>query len=553
MKKNSIMTLMLLFSAVLLLAGCVPTKNTPTGSSSNASSDPNGPIEVSIFTPKISWDGNFDRDKNEFTKMVEEKFNIKINWEYVNQDAAKEKRQLSLASGDYPDAYLLVTWLDNISKVDAQKYGKDGVFLPLNDLIKEHAPNIQKAMEELDYLEKGMTAPDGNIYGLPLINECYHCSMYGKMWINTEWLDNLGLGMPTTTEEYRQVLEAFKNDDPNGNGKRDEIPLSGESTMVGGNPIQFLMGAFIPANGIDYINVNKGQLSIGAMQPEWKEGLKYVHSLYEDGLIDHGAFTQNAEVLKQLGTPAGDAILGSAPSSHLGIVVDINSDKAKSFDVLPPIKGPDGAQFTSSNYGNITNFGFAITNKAKGKKAEALIKLADYLYSYEGTVLSVNGKEGVDWKEGGPEDIDLNGEQAKIKVIPQDPNIKEEDKVYYGWGERGPLYMTRAYRDSVAAETDELLPQGFERRLYNATKKYEGFQPEEQFNFESAWVAPEDAEEVALLKININKYIEENMVQFATGSKDIDKEWDKYIAGFDTLQVDRYLEIYQKAYDLSKG
>ena len=53
------------------------------------------------------------------------------------QDAAKEKQQLSLASGDYPDAYLSVTWLDGISKVDAQKYGKEGVFLPLNDLIDE--------------------------------------------------------------------------------------------------------------------------------------------------------------------------------------------------------------------------------------------------------------------------------------------------------------------------------------------------------------------------------------------------------------------------------
>lgn len=545
------LTRFMLFALIfVLLAGCIPSKNSSTESSSSENSDPNGPIEVSIFTPKISWDGDFDREKNEFTKMVEEKFNIKINWEYVNQDAAKEKRQLSLASGDYPDAYMLVTWLDNISKVEAQKYGQEGVFLPLNDLIKEHAPNIQKAMEEIPYLEKGMTAPDGEIYGLPLVNECYHCSIYGKMWINEEWLKNLNLEMPETTEEYRAILEAFKNNDPNGNGKKDEIPLSGESTMVGGNPIQFLMGAYIPNNGKDYVNVNDGKLSIGAMQPEWKEGLKYVHSLYEDGLIDQGTFTQNAEALKQLGSPNGDAILGSAPSGHVGIFVDTTNANSKQYDVLPPLKGPDGAQFTTSDYGYVNNFGFAITSKAKGKKAEALIKLADYLYSEEGTLLSTYGKEGVNWKKGGPEDIDLTGKQAKYAFIPDDPNIKEEDKVYYGWGERGPLMMTREFRDSTATALDELSVEGYERRLYNATKKYEGFVPKEQFNAEAAWVDPAEADEVNLLKININKYIEENMVQFVTGSKNIDKEWDSYIEGFESLQVDRYLEIYQKAYDL---
>ncbi|MGE8079852.1 extracellular solute-binding protein [Peribacillus loiseleuriae] len=550
MKKFVVVTFTLLLSVVLLISGCVPSKNTESSSSSSTKTDPNGPVEVTIFTPKLS--NNDDFSKNEFTKMVEKKFNMKIKWEYANQDAAKEKRQLSLASGDYPDAYLLVTWVDNISKVEAQKYGKEGIFLPLNDLIKEYAPNIQKGMEKVSYLEKGIAAPDGNIYGLPLLGECYHCSRYGKMWINTEWLKKLNLEMPKTTEEYKKVLEAFKNDDPNGNGKKDEIPLSGESTMVGGNPIQFLMSAFIPDNGKDYININDGKLSLGAMQPEWKDGLKYVHSLYKEGLIDSGTFTQNAEALKQLGTPKGEAILGAFPSSHSAIGVDLNSEHSKQYDVVPPLKGPEGAQYTSSDYGSVNNFAFSITNKAKGKKAEALIKLADYLYSEEGTLALTYGKEGVHWKKGGPEDIDLNGKQAKYAIIPQDPNIKEEDKVHYGWGERGPILQTRAFRDSIGTATDEWSPEGFERRLFNATKKYDGFEPKEQFNAVAAWVDPKDAEELGLLIVNMKKYIEENTVQFITGSKNIEKDWDSYIEGFKSLQVDRYLEIYQNAYDLGK-
>lgn len=550
MKRLTLISLTLLLSLALLLAGCVPTKSNE--SSSSEKTDQNGGVEVSIFTPKFTSDGDFN--DNELTKKLEKEFDMKIKWEFVNQDAAKEKRQLSLASGDYPDAYWLVTWIDNISKVDAQKYGKEGIFLPLNDLIKEHAPNIQKALEESPYLEAGITAPDGNIYGLPLLGECYHCSRYGKMWINTEWLNNLDLEMPTTTEEFKKVLQAFKNDDPNGNGKKDEVPLSGESREVGSNPIQFLMSAFTPNNGKDYINVDDGKLTLGAMQSEWKEGLKYIHSLSEEGLIDQGAFTQNAEALKQLGTPEGDAILGASASSHSAIFVDLNSEHSKKYDVVPPLKGPDGAQFTSSDYGNVNNFAFAITDKASGEKAEALIKLADYFYSEEGVLAATYGKEGVHWKKGESEDIDLTGKQAKYAPIPSDPDMSEEEKskLRYGWGERGPLYQTREFRDSIGTATDEWSPEGYERRLYNATEKYDGFEPKEEFNFEAAWVSPEDAEEVSLLKININKYIEENMVQFVTGSKNIDKDWDNYIDGFKTLQVDRYLEIYQKAYDLGK-
>ncbi len=72
-----------------------------------------------------------------------------------------------------------------------------------------------------------ITAPDGNIYALPQVNECYHCMYQQRMWIYKPWLDKLGLKMPTTTDEFYEVLKAFKTKDPNGNGKADEIPLSG--------------------------------------------------------------------------------------------------------------------------------------------------------------------------------------------------------------------------------------------------------------------------------------------------------------------------------------
>ena len=66
-------------------------------------------------------------------------------------------------------------WSDPISPTEQQKLGKQGVYLPLNDLIDKYGLNIKKRMEEIPSYKKSVTAPDGNIYALPWINDCYHC------------------------------------------------------------------------------------------------------------------------------------------------------------------------------------------------------------------------------------------------------------------------------------------------------------------------------------------------------------------------------------------
>ncbi|MGP6146490.1 hypothetical protein [Jeotgalibaca sp. A122] len=534
----------MLGATAFTLVACVPKAE--GNQTSEVGSDSEGKTDVTIFMPVMSYESDPNSETNELTQYVEEEFGLNINFETVNQAAAKEKRQLSLASGDFPDAYWVINWLDPITKVEAQKYGQEGVFIRLNDLIDEHMPNLKKLMEELPYLEKGITSPDGNIYALPPINEAYHSSRYGKVWINTEWLDNLGLEMPATTEEFRTVLQAFKNDDPNGNGIQDEIPLSGEPGQLGNDPSIFLMNAFLPNNGKDFINVKNGTLELAPMQEEWKEGLKYINSLYQEGLIDPAAYTQNSDAYKQLGTPGdGTVVLGAGAGSHLAILTDLAHEASRSYDVVTPLKGPGGAQFTPSDYGDIKFFTFAITNEASEEQAIALLKLADFAYSEEGTMMFTKGKEGLDWQAGGPEDIDLLGEQAKYATL----EVPSEEKIDFAWGEKGPFALTRELRDSIAADTDEFSILGYERRLYNATLKYDGFEPEENFNSEAAWLAPEYADELNLLQVNLKKYIDENTVQFITGAKDIDKDWDNYIKGFDQLQANRYLEIYQESYD----
>src|SRR5690606_8281669 len=137
-------------------------------------------------------------------------------------------------------------------------------------------------------------------YGMPQWVDCYHCSYMSKLWMNSKWLDKLGMEQPKTTEELREVQRAFKTKDPNGNGKADEVPLSGTT----GDPIlPYLMNAFVydpqgqsPSRDSSLV-LNGNKVDIQANKDGWREGLRYIKSLYDEGLIDKGAFTQNGEAL----------------------------------------------------------------------------------------------------------------------------------------------------------------------------------------------------------------------------------------------------------------
>ena len=281
MKKNLLSLLLLVMVFTIVISGC-SSKNTDNSSNAkptnqaektNAPADTAAaakPVDISVFSVQES---GIDIPTNKFTKFVEDKFNIKFDWQINPSDGAKEKRQISLASGDYPDAYILTAYIDEFSQADVLKYGQQGVLLPLNDLIDKYAPNIKAAMEKHPELKTLNTAPDGNIYGLGAYTECFHCSYPNKMWVNTEWLKKLNMEMPKTTDEFKAMLEAFKTKDPNGNGKADEVPLSGSTEDFGVRIVPYLMNSFVYDDDRNYLNLKDGKVVSAAITPEWKEGL----------------------------------------------------------------------------------------------------------------------------------------------------------------------------------------------------------------------------------------------------------------------------------------
>ncbi|MFD0711557.1 ABC transporter substrate-binding protein [Paenibacillus sp. GCM10027626] len=506
-------------------------------------------LKLKMFAPQYASIENMET--NLFTKWTEEKTNIKIVWDLVPDNALNDRKQLMLASGDYPE----VIWHGNLTKEEQMKYGKQGAFLPLNELIEKYAPNIKQAMNDIPYLKSSITSPDGNIYALPQVNECYHCDNALKMWINKAWLDKLGLKVPTTTEEFYEVMKAFKERDPNGNGKQDEIPLTGSDEMWTGNVAAFLMNAFIVDDYTEktagtFLRVVNDKVEFVANTAEWQEGLAYLHKLYKEGLIDPAAFTQNADAIQQVANREGDNIMGALSTALLSYAYPMNdtTPRHKDYVVVPPLKGPKGVQQTLF-FGGINNSQFAITNKATEDQQIAAIRLADLMYTEEAITLQENGPEGKGWRKAEAGELDVNGNQAKYAHI-VDPNPPPTHN--NGWEQIGPSLRTYEYRGSWAELVqDPLAEGGYGKRLNDVSKEYEAFHSKEQYP-NGLFIALEDADLSAQIKTTLVEYVKSNMAQFITGSKDVEKDWDSYIKGLEGMQLSQYLEIYQKAYDGSK-
>ncbi|MBD0384057.1 extracellular solute-binding protein [Paenibacillus sedimenti] len=556
-KKTVISLLSTLLIAIPVLAGCSKNdagSDNKAGSTSNQAATADAkknPVNLKIFMvgdPELDW------NKNKFTQEMNEKLNAKLDIQINSFETVKDKRQLAITSGDYPDVFML-NWSDLISPAEQMKLGQQGVLIPLNDLIDKYAPNIKKRMAEIPTYKSGVTAPDGNIYVLPPINECYHCFIGAKMWVNSEWLKKLNMEVPKTTDDFKKMLEAFKNTDLNGNGQKDEVPLSGSKDNRVDMP---LMNAFTYADYGNcssskdpcYLTVSNGKVEMSAIKPEFKAGLEYLASLYAEGLIDLGAYTQDNPAYKRLANRDGIATIGVGAALHPYVFIGPDNPINTQYEPIPPLKGPNGVQLTAyGGYKGIGSGAFAITNKANKDQQIAAIKLADFLATDEGTTRETMGEKGVQWNDGTASDLDLDGKQAKYKPIPLKGD--ESKKLNNAWGEVGPFVKTKAYRASWAADQNTKTPAGYELRLYQATKLYDPFKPKETLPG-SLYIDPAALDEYGLLVTNINKYVDENIIKFITGNKKLATDWDAYVEGFKKLKLDRYLELTQKALDSSK-
>jgi putative aldouronate transport system substrate-binding protein len=281
--------------------------------------------------------------ENYATKKVVQQYaeltNIEVEWIHIDYATKEEKLNLMFSNlDDLPDLFLFLDY----DKVD--KLGKDGVLLNVKDLLPKYAPNVVKAMEAEPVSKKLCASIDGEMYYIPSMYVSPGEKLRGSTYINKVWLDNLNLEMPTTVDEYYKVLKEFKENDPNGNGKADEIPLSFNWTDdLNGIASSFSPWGVISANFGPMYAKDQKDIVISVMEDNYKEAIKYFHKLYKEGLMDQEVFTQGAEKLKAKEDKMDEFILGSGNS--YAPLNPTNKDYEKEendFVFMPPLEGPAG-------------------------------------------------------------------------------------------------------------------------------------------------------------------------------------------------------------------
>lgn len=503
-----------------------------------------GTLDMTMFT--MSMPNVEDFATNDFTKFMEEKTGITMEFITGGRDDWEEKLNMILQSDDYPDIIFGVS--PNIAK-----YGvKEGIFIPLDEyLTEENVPNYLKMMEQYDL---GVTREtDGQIYSLANINDCYHCKYARKMWVNTYYLDQIGCEVPTTTDEFIDVCKKFLEFKPDG------IAVAGAQEGWFTRMQDWLMQAytFIPTksqtfNVRDYVALDSdtGKITSVATSDAYKEALKFMNELYEMGAIYDGDFTQTGEQMKTLVNQADEPVLFfTAGTISDAIDSASNNELYRHYEAMAPIKGPDGTQiaWTMPNYG-VDSGAVVITDNCEN--VEAALRWVDFFYSETGDLCSQYGaEEGTDWVLNPEGKVGLNGEPALYEVL----NTYSAEAQNHDWQDVGIRVAPEAYRlgQAVDADVDPYAPEGLERLLFDATRDlYEPYGATTNIvNLNELKVTDSESTDVSTIAVEVEKMIEENSVAFMTGAKDIDAEWDSYVSAVQSAGLDTLLEVYQTAYD----
>lgn len=482
------------------------------------------PVTVRYMTGRATTTAS-DWNQVAVWKKYQQMTNMTVDWGLVPRDAISDKRNLALSSGDYPEAFDTPSF----SSLDAGKYGTQGVFVALNPMLDDYMPNLSKLMADNPEIKKGMTFPDGNIYGCPNVHDPDFLGLriQFKLWVRGDWLDAFGMDIPTTTDEYYRYLKAVKTKQPNGSD--EAIPYC--DTQSTDSLRLALMGAFGVGNKgstQSYIDQDpsSGKVRFYHIADEYKALIEFLHRLYSEGLIAKNIFSVDSA---KFNNAAAKGVYGSnvtqAPGNYYG-------GKAKNFVSCPALKGPDGDHaynYVSSALSSVANF--VITDKSEHPVETA--RWIDYFYGDEGCKLFFMGVEGESYREtdDGVEYLD------KITDNPDGLTLDQALKPYITWlGGSYPGIVKEDYFKGVESSKEST----------DAAKK---LQPDA---IDEVWpnftYTEDEAQQLDSLTDDIHKYVDESRAKFITGEMPLD-QWGSYVDKINQMGLEDLLTIQQDALD----
>ncbi len=451
---------------------------------------------------------------NYYTKWLEEQTGYKIVFEYISKGYETEylNAMLGTATGRI-DAVFLPADKQLLAEDMLKQYVDEGKICNLSQFMTKDCEYTKLLGQYQDIsMQEKITYKDGLFY-MPNMDTTRKEQNMQVLWINMGWLKALGLQIPQSTTDLETVLFAFRDNDPNGNGVADELPMICCNSSDELQCWNYLMNAFVyndPLLSRRYIDEN-GKVQNAAITDSFREGLVFCNRLYEEGLLSDSCLFFTERQLMEL-VNAQENVVGAFTSQSISDVVYQDcTDILARFIQVPPLLGTDGEQNAVYVEPQIQIGGYIPANSIHQREA---FEVMDFMLSEEASLIASFGEEGVDWNYSDSGDLSAYGTQAKITTL----QYLKDTIQNKNFASAGPLVLSAAYADGVTWNGNNSLVEYIDARAVRAYESY---------YYEKRDILKEEAE---LSKTEMQK-TDTWVLQYIFSEKDIDSdvEWEKYL------------------------
>lgn len=463
-----------------------------------------------------------------FAKNWMEKTGSQIEFLHPPTGQVKEQFSLILADGNLPDL-MEYNWMVDYPG-GPEKAMKDGVIIPLNDVFEQYCPNLVNYLKENPDIDKMIKTDEGHYYSFPFIRgDEKLCYTIGPM-LRGDWLEELGLEVPKTIDDWHNVLTAFKEK------KGATAPYTYEYTnqnLTNADPFAFAYGTCRSF----YIG-DDGKVHFGAAEDNYKEYLTTMNQWYQEGLIDADLATLgNDQVSAKMTSGAGGASIGWA-GSRMGTWTAAAQTNNPTYRLVPAPyptveagASPEFGQFDSPYTGRAS---VAITTSCKD--IEKAARLMDYAYGEEGHMAFNFGIEGESYEM-------IDGYPTYTDQIMKNPDgwpISQAMSAYIRGNYNGPFVQDLRYLEQYyTLEEQRQTPI-----VWGATNATKHVMPP---------ITPtsDESKEFSTIMNEINTYRDEMTLKFMFGTESLDN-FDTYVQNIKNMGLDRALEIQNAALERYK-
>ncbi len=501
--------------ALLMALGCMSgaaladETKTITGWGSFTFNDQTG---LTSYSEQLAW------------QEVEARLGIKVDWTTVSSDK-QTQFSLMMAGGELPDLII------DMDPLTYEEFGRLGALIPLNDYINEEKmPNLSKLIADDPAVIASITSADGNVYFLPRIMAA-PTRYWNGLFIREDYLEKVGMAMPTTTEEFYDVLVAIK----------EQIPECTAPIAMNMADLKTLLNSWevgsrcTGTSTADDTFVKNGTLAYGPTEESYREALKYINKLYEEGLLtpDWNSIdtkTKRTNIVTGVSAVCQGSFSGVMSSWNNLLVADGQSE---ALAAVNPLVGPEGGQAWQGHHTSIDlSYGAAITSTCED--VDTVIAVLDYLYSDEGRELIYWGVEGKTFvkAEDGSYQFTEEANSSELGVMLYLNNYSANTSCY-------PTAMiTEFYHatlsDKAAAGNLAITEIGEANDIRMPSLRY----------------TEAEIAEVNAICVDLNAYVDEHFALFVNGTLDIedDAAWQTYLDGFNGLRLDELMGYHNDAY-----